>query len=139
MSISQGQTNLFKIIQDLEDKVTRLEKLPIVENWREVGSDGNPVFENSWTNYDAVIYNSVAFYKDPFGIVRLKGVIGGGSLNVNMFLLPVGFRPIKRLLLGVIGDAGTLGRIAIYNTGEVQAFGGPTTWQSLDGISFRSV
>lgn len=139
MSVVQLQQDLFKLIQNIEDRVRKLEKLPIVENWHEIGTDGNPAFENSWTNYDTSTYNSVGFYKDPFGIIRLKGLAGGGSLNTNIFTLPVGFRPSKQHIFITQGDGGVSGRIFVMANGGVQPYGGPTTWQSLDGISFRSV
>jgi hypothetical protein len=47
---------------------------------RQTCSDSNP-FDYSpkvWANYDSRVHNTAAFYKDPFGMVHLKGLIKDG-------------------------------------------------------------
>ena len=60
--------------------------------WHEVGAVGEPAFQNSWSNY-ATGYNTVAFRKDAFGFVHVKGAATGGTAGVAVFTLPVGYRP----------------------------------------------
>lgn len=64
------------------------------EPWRVVGAPGEPAFAGSWFSIDTS-YPEVAFYKDPTGIVHLKGPAAGGSGSGGevIFSLPPGFRP----------------------------------------------
>jgi hypothetical protein len=92
------------------------------EAWHEVGAVGEPTFNASpgafcsWTNF-ASDHDSAAFYRDPFGVVRLKGLVRmntqgdpgfcwnpdgstDGSFQIanrRIFTLPAGYRPTKRL------------------------------------------
>lgn len=107
-----------------------------VEDWIEIGSGGAPAFQNSWVNYGSG-YETAGFYKDPFGIVHLKGTIAGGTLTNPAFSLPAGYRPAAHLDLPVVSNA-AFGRVIIFSTGPVNAQIGSTTRFSLDGITFRA-
>jgi hypothetical protein len=98
-----------------------------------------------WTNHNTTDFNSAGFYRDPYGIVRLKGIVkfvnttcaattGNGEI---IFELPLGYRPVKgEVQPAVSADAFAeidlrQGRQVIPRSAQ------PTTWVSLDGISFR--
>src|SRR2546423_10779592 len=68
------------------------------ENWHEVGSPGEPVFQNGWTNTGPATDVTAAFFKDPYGIVHLKGLIYNGTDGAAIFVLPEGCRPSKVLI-----------------------------------------
>jgi hypothetical protein len=133
------------------------------ENWHEVsqpfGDTYSCVFGDNQCRFvnwsrDAV-HNTVAFYRDPYGVVRLKGVVcthaipSGGSgcsiqgesfdSSVRIFTLPQGYRSAKWTELPT-SSHGQFARIEIRPDGTVAADGSPG-WQSddlyLDGISFR--
>jgi hypothetical protein len=131
------------------------------EAWRKIGAAGQPAFESSWRHQRDAINGNVeyaAFYKDPFGIVRLKGQAGWGSASNStayavVFTLPVGYRPNRNMWFPVSMDPGTgvgpiRGNVLIYGaaTGNPQAgailmqavFGGAGSgWMDLSSISFR--
>ena len=105
------------------------------EDWHEVGSSGEPVFENGWINYSSA-YNSAGFYKS-MGRVYLKGLIKTGSVGNTAFTLPEGYRPEYENLFSVLSN-GAAGRVDIFADGTVKPITpSNNTWVQLDGISFR--
>lgn len=50
-----------------------------------------PVMLNGWTNSDG--YAPVSYWKDPNGIVHLRGRVTGGAAGTAIFSLPAGYRP----------------------------------------------
>jgi hypothetical protein len=80
------------------------------EPWHEVGAPGEPHFNSDfdsipvslgYQNFDPATYNTAGFYKDPLGIVHIKGLIKLSGLtilqpecdDISIFQLPVGYRP----------------------------------------------
>lgn len=109
-----------------------------IEPWHEVGASGEPSFQNGWMNYDAVNWNSAGFYIDTSGVVRLKGIIAGGTLNAVAFVLPVGYRPAKRTVRSSIAN-GALSRVDVDTDGSViLALPNNSAWSVLDGVDFRA-
>lgn len=141
------------------------------EPWHEVGTAGEPGFATNgdgfcmdgvgvdpcWTNFDSN-HNSAAFFKDPAGVVHLKGLVvsqcypctNGFDLEI-IFTLPPGYRPAAREVQATVAhsDQGgsppaSLHRINVETNGNVRAdmdigpelFQGD--WISLDGITFRA-
>jgi hypothetical protein len=113
------------------------------EAFREVGTTGQPAFENGWTNFGGAQYESTGFYKDLLGVVHLKGTIQGGSV-ATVFTLPAGYRPAKSqffpvvannlfgdVLVRGVSEGGEAGRVH-FNSGDDSSF------VSLNGISFRA-
>jgi hypothetical protein len=98
-------------------------------------------------------FQSGAFYRDPYGVVHLKGTVsagaaGGGTLGAhatNVVILPVGYRPAARTQFAVPADGvntpDTIGRVDVLSTGAVTLVK-PTDngieHLALDGISFRA-
>jgi hypothetical protein len=127
-----------------------------VEGWHEVGTAGQPPFwcwigpvvdVCPWQNYLGG-YNTAGFYKDPLGVVRLKGLValhgtGFGTAAcdfVSVFTLPAGYRPSAATIFASLRND-TLARIDVLASGEVSICATPTNegdWFSLDGISFRA-
>jgi hypothetical protein len=115
------------------------------EAFREVGTPGSPAFENGWKNYDDSHYDTAAFYKDPLGVVHLKGTVGGGppSTSSIIFTLPVGYRPAKAGFYAVaaeneFADLLIQGVNEGARAGRVELNVGGTSWVSLSGITFRA-
>ncbi len=118
------------------------------EAWHVVGAPGEPQFLNGWKN-DAVASNpGVAFYRDPLGVVHLRGHAAGPSGTI-MFDLPPGFRPETGKILDLLvfckcsGGATTGALNVVGATGELPAeYQGalipPGETVSLDGLSFRA-
>ncbi len=107
------------------------------ESWQVVASTS---FLNGWTNYDTAVHNSAAYWKDPMGVVHLRGVIMSGTFNTDatgqVFLLPAGFRPARHEVFAAASSS--LGEARVYSTGYVHAVGGNNSYFSLDGMSFRA-
>jgi hypothetical protein len=115
------------------------------EAFHEVGTLGSPAFENGWSNYDDVHYDTAAFYKDPLGVVHLKGTVGHGPPGTSsiIFTLPVGYRPAKSGFYTVaaenaFADVLVQGVSAGAMAGRVELNVGGTIWVSLSGLTFRA-
>lgn len=134
------------------------------EAWHEVGALGEPGFIDSfgcggggcagWTNFGAG-HNTVGFYKDPYGVVHLKGVVkwtnAGQSAPAGcgwpIFQLPEGYRPASTEAHATMKND-TPSRVDVksagagYGPGFVVVCDARNTVNGdhylLDGISFRS-
>jgi hypothetical protein len=64
------------------------------EQWREVGTPGQPALQNSWANAGAG-NTTCAFRKNVLGMVELRGVLtnAAGTNAATAFVLPDGYRP----------------------------------------------
>lgn len=94
-------------------------------------------FQNSWVNYGGSFANA-AYRLLPDGRVELRGLVKGGTLNANIFILPTGLRPAETLLFTVSCQT-NLGRLDITATGGVyihddHAIG--NGFVSLSGVCF---
>jgi len=106
------------------------------EPFHEIGAPGEPVFENGWQNQAVAGRSSAAFYKDPLGVVHLKGIIVGPDGLATAFTLPPGYRPSQDL---VVPKSSSAVASLVATTGEVQVEcqGGSCT-HGLDGFTFRA-
>ena len=113
-------------------------------SWREIGTSGQPAFENGWTNAGGA-YETCAFGRDAMDFVHLKGLASDGSYNIYdpIFTLPEGYRPAGTLLISVYASAGDddTGWLYIYSNGEIAlrdqgTAGGTTAGVSLNGVTF---
>lgn len=94
--------------------------------------------QNNWVNYGAG-YESATFWKDKCGVIRLAGLIKGGTTTAEtvIFTLPEGYRPrASERFFAVSMNAICV--IDVYVTGNVAIKTGANAgWLSLSGISFR--
>ena len=104
-----------------------------VDGWREVGAVGEPAFEEGWTNYGSG-YSTAAFYKDPWGVVHLKGLVKSGIFFdsiARVFRLPVGYRPAGHRVFATISNEAFARVDVIASDGRVRpGAGGNTAWFS---------
>jgi hypothetical protein len=117
------------------------------EAFHVIGTAGEPGFGDAcWVNL-AGGFNTVAFYKDPTGVVHLRGVVMNSCpftvalpLGIGpVFTLPVGYRPPAEELFLTERNDGP-GRLDVQADGKLVATGGSLAsggWISLDGLSFR--
>jgi hypothetical protein len=108
--------------------------------YREVGSPGQPPFQNGVANFSDS-YSSAAFLKDNEGFVHLKGTVTATSNSQNgtvAFTLPRGYRPLRTLDIGVIAS-NSVGFVYVRPNGEV-AVGGPSGKRNygLDSVVFKA-
>ena len=128
-----------------------------VSPWRAIGAAGQPQFtpwcpspgscSPIWSNLGGG-HNTAGFYKDPLGIVRLKGVVrtslGGGTFachSIVIVTLPAGYRPAAIVIAPTLWND-RVARIDIAPSGDVSVCS-PNAWSngdwfSLDGITFRA-
>lgn len=114
------------------------EKLGISQDiWHEVGAAGEPVFQNSWTNYGAG-HETAGFYKDVKGFVHLKGLVKNGTVGLVCFTLPVGYRPANKTIYAGYSNTG-VSRVDVEPSGNVVVLHGGNAYSSLDGFYFKAV
>jgi hypothetical protein len=131
-----------------------------VEAWHLVGSPGEPPFYPSveaqacataatcFTNSNVTPYGEgVAFYKDPFGAVHLRGTVqylgsGGVGSSLVVFVLPYAYWPSdqRHFFVADTSVAGQTTEAFVDTNGQVNLQVAPVNPQyySLDGISFRA-
>ena len=138
-----------KLIHDIIDRIKRLEAqikfLSRLEFANTVESEAwiAPTLVNSWVNYGAG-FHSAGYYKDPLGVVHIRGLIKDGTVTIGttLFTLPVGYRPSQAVLFDVAGyippnpasvriDVNASGTVTINSTAD-------NYYLSLSGISFRA-
>ena len=86
--------------------------------WHEVGTGGEPAFENSWANVGGD-YNTCAFGVDVEGKLHLKGRVDGGIADTAMYTLPANIRPGKTQLFAVVTEP-DYGQLSVGSDGVVQ-------------------
>lgn len=106
------------------------------------------VFGGAWGNNGGG-YQTAQYWKDPFGMVHLRGLIlrtGTYVLNEAVLNLPVGYRPASIELFNVVGNQ-IIQRIDVSTNGDVITAGvvpwvgtsaGSAWYLSLSGITYDS-
>jgi len=128
------------------------------EAWREVGAPGQPAFGAGWSNLGGApnvnqgLWGTAAFYRDPLGVVHLKGLVQNPSPTQGepIFILPPGYRPDLNAVVAPPSDPEPAGGVRLFIIGQNPARPNPSvlsgwimpfsvgnSWVSLDGINFR--
>lgn len=92
---------------------------------------------NGWVNY-GLGYGEVAYRKEPFGVVRLRGVASGGAKGIAtpIFVLPIGFRPAAALMMPGENN-GPYATVDIQPSGNIAIYGGASNVRiSFDAVIF---
>lgn len=88
---------------------------------------------SSWVVYGATS-NAPAYYQEANGRVWLKGRIKSGSLNANLFTVPM---PAPAYTWRLVCTTNTgAGIVTVLTNGTVQLASGGTTDVSLDSLSY---
>ncbi len=106
------------------------------EPFHDVGARGEPEFENGWSNLGSG-RSSAAFYRDPLGVVHLKGTIAGPAGSVA-FTLPPGYRPAEELFMAAAGPVHSQLRVSAGGGVTLICASGGTCVAGIDGASFRA-
>lgn len=111
-----------------------------IEDWHVVGGTGEPAFQNSWVNTAGEA--PASFFRDPYGIVHLRGRIQGGANNTVAFTLPAGYRPgYNQMLAAAVysGSTPIAGFVYLQTSGVLNMFfqAGAASI-AIDGITFRA-
>jgi hypothetical protein len=102
---------------------------------------------SSWVNYSTG--DKAAYYKDPYGVVHLKGRVrwnmeSAGSDNrwwsYRIMNLPQGYRPSGDRVFAVVSNnqPSAITVEAGGGVGPTAQLGDGKQWISLDGVSFRA-
>lgn len=117
--------------------------IDVPDDWIYVKHDVEPFFLNSWTNVGAN-HDQLAFRKDQFGLVHIKGLVKSGTIGlVPVFNLPELYRPAENdSILQATASNGAYGQIEVRSDpaspatlGDVCATVGNNAWFSVR-ISF---
>ena len=92
-----------------------------------------PTLLNGWVN---AVGNEIQFYKDNFGIVRMRGSASGGVFATTVFTFPVGYRPARNFGTNTSSGVGYNGYINILTTGAVWFRVGASN--NVDNITFKA-
>lgn len=95
-----------------------------------------PTLINAWANFGGT-RNPAGYYKDPFGVVHLRGLIASGTIGLTAFTLPAGYRPTNNELMIALSN-GAVGAVDINSNGNVTPSLGNNAYVSLDGLTFRA-
>lgn len=107
--------------------------------FRKIGGTGQPAFLNSWVNYDTTPgWQHAGFWKDPLGIVHLRGLVKNGTPGSMIFILPPGHRPVSGSEIFATVATSAFGEIRVHSDGGVIHQTGSNSYVSLSGISFRT-
>lgn len=94
-------------------------------------------FLNGWTD---ATWGISAKYRLDVGsrVVRFSGQISGGANGSKIHVLPVGYRPLRTVMLSTVGSGVTAAAVQIWTDGSVHGFGvgSPVTQVVLDGLTF---
>jgi len=127
---------------DVADRSLGVVDLAEPEQYHEVGGGDEPTFGNGWKNISPDgVTATTGFYKDPFGVVHLKGTIAStredGGFALIIFRLPDGYRPTRTVCMSAWRIAAAL--VCVDPTGAVSQEGGQAAGDlSLDGVTFRA-
>lgn len=105
--------------------------------FRQVGVTGQPAFTNSWVVFGGG-WQVPGFWRDPLGIVHLRGLMKDGTVGSSAFTLPPGFRPALAETFAIISNA-AFGRLDVLADGTVTPIAPSSNlWVSLNGVTFRT-
>jgi hypothetical protein len=120
--LTTAKTNLVAAINELfNNKANKAQ-----ESWI------TPTLLNGWT---AAL--PIAYRKDQFGVVHLKGAASTGIVGSNIFLLPLGYRPLQFSAQPCLAN-NLFGRMTIATDGSVYLSTGSNINVYLDNISFKT-
>lgn len=124
----QFYTNVLQLIKDLRQEVSQ------DDEWI------NVTYLNSWVDFGTAYFH-VAYKKDKFGFVELRGSCKNGT-TAAPFTLPIGFRPEKTIIFPINSvPSGTTvtPNVSITNVGVVTLANYTNTGVSFDGIKFQAI
>ena len=93
-----------------------------------------PVLENGWVNFGSG-YAEAKYMKDNLGFVHLRGMVKSGTNYVNIFTLPIGFRP-SAILNFLVPSNAVAQFLRVYPNGTIVPVSATNEWIDLSGISF---
>jgi hypothetical protein len=146
---AQAMTRLYQRIAELQGSVDTLQRQLAInvpatqESWHDA------VYAAGWGNPSQAGYPGAAYFKEPTGLVNMRGLVGNVSLTANVYqtvlTLPAGYRPeYKTPFLCAVSQATNTagaGIVVVFPDGSVQlgtGFTGLVTYAALDVVRFKA-
>lgn len=138
-------TNLRSTIDDIVKVVSNSElRLSIVENKKAEKDIASvpwikPTLLNKWVDRNIGDDAPTGYMKDQLGFVHVRGIVTGGATSSNVFFLPEGYRPSRRMqFINISHDQQLLlSYITVEKSGAVYINSGAgDMWLTLDNIYF---
>lgn len=98
-----------------------------------------PALLNSWVNFGGTT-GAAGYTLDRLGNVTLQGSVKSGTVGDPIFVLPVGYRPVKDRNFAVTTNTGAssvYGNIGVLQDGTVALSVGSNTYVCLDQVKFN--
>lgn len=122
---------------------TQVVKAPALA-WVSVATSGSvdPVFKNSWYNYDTSVFFSAKYRITPDGWVEHMGLVKHDTNLVGdttIYTVPAGYRPERQVIFDTSGNGDIYAQARVLTTGDVIWHAGPATgptWICLDGLRY---
>lgn len=128
MNVERALEAVARSIANLDARLRHLDNTrPKLQAWQA------PTLLNSWVN-GGVGFSTAGYWKDPHGLVHLRGHINGGGTGSQAFSLPPDYRPEFGMLVHAFSDA----LVEVLSTGSVSIAWTGTSDTILDGITFRA-
>lgn len=103
-----------------------------------VAAWSTPTLINAWANYGSAQMDA-GYHKDPFGVVRVRGLVKSGTTGTAIFTLPAGHRPTAAMRFIARSGSG-LALVDVDALGDVSVYAyispGSNSDVDLSGISF---
>lgn len=116
-NINQMQENIEEAINEVNPDT----------GWIEVTN-----FQNNWENYGSGSFANAA-YRKIGKIVKIRGMVKGGTIGQPIFQLPSGFRPSNTVIATcACSPTGTPCEVRVQTGGTVVPQTGSTSWTSID-------
>jgi len=100
-----------------------------------------PTFTNSWVAFGNASYQNPQYRRNSMGRVEMRGLMKSGTVNVQAFMLPAGFRPVNGEIFVTAASTG-IADLRVFVSGEVRVagyFAGGTNGSvSLSGVTFTA-
>lgn len=93
-----------------------------------------PTLTNGWTNYGSG-YATCQYRKDPSGFVEVKGLMTDGTAGSQIFLLPVGYRPLAHRVYATSAN-NAFGVLLVFSAGSLSHIVGSNLLVSLEPVQF---
>ena len=91
---------------------------------------------STWSEFSPT-FSKPEYRKSSDGIVKVKGMIKGGSNGTTVAILPPGYRPAKTLVIASVAW-GAPARIDVATDGRIIVTNGNSGWTSLDSVTFMA-
>lgn len=122
-----------KTLKEIDDSVSQLAGDVALKADKTQEDWITPTLLNGWVNNGN---NEIQYYKDNFGVVRMRGTASGGTFATTVFTLPVGYRPIRNFGVNTSAGIGTNGHVNILSSGVVWFRTG--TSNNVDNVTFKA-